>query len=270
MMMEASKLLMLINNFLIRYFFPMKYNMISSTLVFLILVTFLHGCTWLNEEKGLKDYYKNNYLIGAALYPEVFYDQATGSLLKTHFNCITAENDMKWQRVHPTLGEYTFEWADKIIEYAQANNMKVIGHTLVWHSQLGKGVFTHENAPAPFDTVLVDSATLMLRVKEHITTVAGRYKGKIHGWDVVNEALNEDGSLRESNFLKIAGEGYVQKVFEFANKVDPKAGLYYNDYNMVEPAKRAGAIALIKKLQENGVRIDGVGMQAHWELNYLL
>ena len=231
----------------------------------LITIAFLFSCS---SEKGLKDHYSSNYLIGAALFPEALYDLQTNNFIKTHFNCITAENDMKWERVHPTLDKYTFEWADKLIEYAQTNDIKVIGHTLVWHSQLGKGVFTHENAPAPFDTVLVDSATLMTRVKEHITTVAGRYKGKIHGWDVVNEALNEDGSLRESNFLKIAGPGYIQKAFEFANKVDPKAELYYNDYNMVESAKRAGAIRLVKELQNNGVRIDGIGMQAHWELNY--
>ena len=108
----------------------------------------------------------------------------------------------------------------------------------------------------------------MSRIKDHIFSVAGRYKGKIYGWDVVNEALNGDGSLRESGFLKIAGPSYIQKAFEFAHEADPQAELYYNDYNMVEPAKRAGAIALVKKLQKNGVRIDGVGMQAHWELNY--
>lgn len=217
-------------------------------------------------QKGLKDFYSTNYLIGAAIYPEVFDDPKADALLKKHFISVTPENDMKWERLHPTLGEYTFERADKIVDYAQANNMKLIGHTLVWHSQLGEGVFTLEN-PAN-DTILVDSTTLMNRVKEHITKVVGRYRGKIHGWDVVNEALNKDGTLRESNFLKIAGEGYVQKAFEMANEIDPDVELYYNDYNMVDPAKRAGAIHLVKKLQENGVRIDGVGMQAHWELNY--
>ena len=174
----------------------------------LITITFLIGCT---SEKGLKDYYSSNYLVGAALFPEVFGDLQTNILLKTHFNCITAENDMKWERIHPTLGEYTFERADKIVDYAQANDMKVIGHTLVWHSQLGEGVFTPENTTD--DNILVDSTTLMNRIKEHITKVAGRYKGKIHGWDVVNEALNEDGTLRESNFLKIAGSNYIQKAF---------------------------------------------------------
>lgn len=215
---------------------------------------------------GLKDAYEDNYLVGAALYPEVFDDAKSNTLLLTEFNSITPENDMKWERIHPTWDEYTFERADKIVEYAQANNMKLIGHTLVWHSQMGKGVFTQTDSPE--DTVLVDSATLVNRMKEHINAVAGRYKGKIYGWDVVNEALNEDGTLRESNFFKIAGEGYIEKAFEFANEADPNAELYYNDYNMVEPVKRAGAIELVKKLQQKGIRIDGVGLQAHWELDY--
>ena len=214
--------------------------------------------------KGLKDFYKDHYQIGAAIYPEVFDEPKPATLLKSHFNSITPENDMKWERIHPEPGKYTFERADKIVDFAQANQMKVIGHTLVWHSQLGKGVLTQTID----DTLKVDSATLMNRVKEHITSVAGRYKGKIFGWDVVNEALNGNGSLRESGFLKIAGPGYIQKAFEFAHEADPEAELYYNDYNMTEPAKRDGAIALIKELQQNGVKVDGVGMQAHWELDY--
>lgn len=245
----------------------MKNNITNSFFISSLLILFFSGCAQEPvAEKGLKDYYANNYLIGVALFPEVFEDLSENKLLKTQFNCLTAENDMKWERVHPTLDEFTFDRADKIIEYAQANNMKVIGHTLVWHSQLGKGVFN----PVGYqdESELIDSATLMNRVKNHITTVAGRYKGKIHGWDVVNEALNEDGTLRASNFLKIAGAGYIQHAFEFAHNVDPDAELYYNDYNMVEPAKREGAIALVRNLKEKGVRIDGVGMQAHWELNY--
>lgn len=218
------------------------------------------------ETKGLKDYYADNYLIGVALFPELFDDTVSTNLVKTHFNSITAENDMKWERVHPTLSEYTFDRADRIVEFTQANNIELIGHTLVWHSQLGKGVLNPEGESN--EEILVDSATLMNRIKEHIFTVAGRYRGKVHGWDVVNEALNDDGTLRESGFLKIAGEGYIDKAFEFASEADPKAELYYNDYNLVDSAKREGAIKIVKSLQENGMRIDAVGVQAHWELDY--
>jgi len=240
---------------------------ISIYTVICTILLVIVSCSSANEPiKGFKDYYQNQYLIGAAIYPDVFDEPTSASLLSTEFNCITPENDMKWERIHPTREKYAFERADRIVDFAQAQNMKVIGHTLVWHSQMGKGIFTQTAAPE--DTVLVDSATLMNRVKEHISNVAGRYKGKIHGWDVVNEALNEDGSLRASNFLKIAGDSYIEKAFEFANETDPDAQLYYNDYNMTEPSKRAGAIALVRDLKAKGVRVDGIGMQGHWELDY--
>ena len=216
-----------------------------------------------NEEevKGLKDYYADNYLIGVALFPELFDDSLSAGLIRSNFNSVTPENDMKWALLHPTLDTYRFDRADKIVEYTQASDTKLIGHTLVWHSQLGKGVFTKKGSEDQND--LVDSETLLSRIKDHISTVAGRYKGKVHGWDVVNEALNEDGTLRETNFLKIAGDTYIEKAFEYAHKADPDAELYYNDYNLVKPEKRQGAVKLIKRLQEKGLRVDAVGIQAH-------
>jgi endo-1,4-beta-xylanase len=251
-----------------RFFYgkPMFHMCIYGFIFAALLSCNSQSASEVEEEKGLKDYYSGSYLMGAAIFPGLFNDSLSSNLIKTHFNCLTAENDMKWALVHPALKEFTFDRADKIVEYASRNNIKVIGHTLVWHSQLGKGVFVDENSGDA--EALVDSATLMSRIKDHIFTVAGRYKGKIHGWDVVNEALNEDGTLRESNFLKIAGEGYIQKAFEFAHEADPGAELYYNDYNLVMPAKRDGAVRIVRALQEKGVQVDGVGIQAHWELNY--
>jgi endo-1,4-beta-xylanase len=251
------------------YFSRISESFFSVLLLVFVLLSGACTSNSTSEEaatKGLKDYYSNNYLIGVALFPELFDDSVSAQMVKTHFNSITAENDMKWERIHPMLDEYTFDRADKIVDFTQANNIKLIGHTLVWHSQLGKGVLHPEGKEN--EEILVDSANMMNRIKEHISTVAGRYKGKIHGWDVVNEALNEDGTLRESGFLKIAGEGYIAKAFEFANEADPGAELYYNDYNLVEPAKREGAVKIVKGLQEKGIRIDAVGVQAHWELDY--
>lgn len=240
-----------------------------QSVLFLLVAAFTGSCTsnaptGQTKTGGLKDHYAGTYLIGVALFPELFDDSVSAGLIKTQFNSITAENDMKWERVHPTLNEYTFDRADEIVDFTQRNDIELIGHTLVWHSQLGKGVFTAEEN----EEIHGDCATLMSRVKEHIFTVAGRYKGKVHGWDVVNEALNDDGTLRESGFLKIAREGYISKAFEFANEADPEAELYYNDYNLVNPAKREGAIRIVKSLQEKGLRIDAVGVQAHWELDY--
>ncbi|MFC1495775.1 endo-1,4-beta-xylanase, partial [Thermodesulfobacteriota bacterium] len=218
------------------------------------------------KTKGLKDYYADNYLIGAALFPELFDAPVSAELIKTHFSTITPENDFKWALLHPTLNEYKFNRADKIAEFAQANGIKLIGHTLVWHSQLGRGVYTKEDSQDPND--LVDSETLFSRIKDHIFTVAGRYKGKVHGWDVVNEALEEDGTFRGSNFYKIAGETFIEKAFEYAHMADPNAELYYNDYNLVKPEKRQGAIKIIKNLQEKGLKVDAVGIQAHWDMTF--
>jgi len=248
------------------------YKKFSLCFVILILsVLVFTGCNSKPPEveikaKGLKDYYADNYLIGAALFPELFDDPVSSELIKNHFSTITPENDMKWASLHPTLGEYKFERADKIAEFAQANNIKLVGHTLVWHSQLGQGVYTKEGSNDPND--FVDSETLINRIREHIFSVAGRYKGKVHGWDVVNEALNEDGTMRESGFYKISGDTFIEKAFEYAHQADPDTELYYNDYNLVKPEKRQGAIRIIKKLQEKGLKVDAVGIQAHWDMTF--
>lgn len=246
-----------------------KFLFCFITLILPILVLTACNSKPLEEElhaKGLKDYYADNFLIGAALFPELFDDPVSAELITTHFSTITPENDFKWGSLHPTLNEYRFDRADKIAEFAQVNAIKLVGHTLVWHSQLGRGVYTKEGSDNPDD--LADSDTLINRIKDHIFTVAGRYRGKVYGWDVVNEALNEDGTMRESNFYKIAGNTFIEKAFEYAHQADPGAELYYNDYNLVKPEKRAGAIGIIKNLQEKGLKVDGVGIQAHWDLTF--
>ena len=236
--------------------------------VFMLAGIFFSGCSEppQKEPEGLKDFYADNFLIGAAVFPELFDDPVAAELIKTHFSAITPENDMKWALLHPAPDQYTFEKADRFVEFAEANGIKLIAHTLVWHSQLGRGVFTKEGATDPND--MVDSETLFSRMKDHISTVAGRYRGKVHGWDVVNEALNEDGTMRESGFYKIAGDSFIEKAFEYAHQADPGAELYYNDYNLVKPEKRQKTIRIIKKLQEKGLKIDAVGIQAHWNMTF--
>jgi len=236
----------------------------SIILIFTLISTGFGGTADCEEnKKGLKDYYKDNFLIGAAILPGLFDNPVSAELIKSHFSAITPENEMKWGSLHPTLDQYRFERADRIVKFAQENRIKLIGHTLVWHSQLGQGVFTKEGSNDQ-----VDKETLFNRIKDHIFTVAGRYKGKVHGWDVVNEALNEDGSYRESGFYKISGDEFIEKAFEYAHMADPDAELYYNDYNLVIPEKRAGAVRIIKKLKEKGLRIDAVGIQGHWDLKF--
>jgi endo-1,4-beta-xylanase len=162
---------------------------------------------------------------------------------------------MKCEIIHPTLDKYDFTLADKLVDYAAKNKMQVVGHTLIWHSQLSPFVRRMQNA---------DSVKQFFN--NHITTIAGRYNGKLLGWDVVNEALNEDGTMRKTIFLDKLGDDYVTEAFRLAQQAAPNTQLYYNDYNNEQPQKRAGCIALIKKIQAAGVRIDGVGIQGHWHL----
>jgi endo-1,4-beta-xylanase len=209
---------------------------------------------------SLKSAYQNDFLIGTALGTEHILEknEKANQLIKREFNAITPENIMKSQVIHPAPNRYNFDLADKYVEYGQKNQMYVVGHTLVWHSQL----------PA-FVSKIKSADSVRIFMTEHINTVAGRYAGKINSWDVVNEALNEDGTLRKSVFLNKLGEGYIKEAFELAAKADPKAALYYNDYNIEQPAKRKGAIDIIKKLQASGTKIDGVGIQGHWSINTL-
>ena len=210
-----------------------------------------------NEPTSLKDNFKNNFLIGAALSNTQISgaDKNAINLLEKEFNSITPENDMKWEQIHPEKDSFYFEIADKYVGLGLKENMHIVGHTLVWHSQL-----------APWVQNIKDSTELASTIKNHINKVVGRYKGKIDTWDVVNEALNEDGTLRESIFLNVMGEKYIAYAFKLAAHADPNAKLVYNDYNLWKPEKRAGVVRLVKQLQESGVKIDGVGMQAHWSL----
>jgi endo-1,4-beta-xylanase len=168
---------------------------------------------------------------------------------------------LKWESVHPTPGKYDFSLADRYVAFGVENKMFIIGHNLIWHSQTPDWVFKNGDGSP------VDRATLLARMREHISTVVGRYRGKIGGWDVVNEALNSDGTLRDSPWRKIIGDDYIAKAFEFAHEADPKAELYYNDYSCEDLPKRTGTIALLKKLQAQGVKITGVGLQGHYRLD---
>jgi endo-1,4-beta-xylanase len=220
----------------------------------------------LGAQPALKDIFKNDFLIGAALNASQFTpsDKENGeaALIKQQFNSITPENVLKWGSVHPQLLRYDFGPADRYVAFGVENNMFIVGHNLIWHNQTPAWVFEND-AGAP-----VDRDTLLQRMRDHIFTVVGRYKGKIKGWDVVNEALEENGSLRATPWLKIIGEDYMVKAYQFAHEADPKAQLYYNEYSMENAPKRAGAMALIKKLQAAGIPLAAVGMQGHYNMKW--
>ncbi|SMO42600.1 endo-1,4-beta-xylanase [Gracilimonas mengyeensis] len=180
-----------------------------------------------------------------------------------HFNVITPENVMKWEEIHPEPGVYDFEAADRLVELAQAHGKKVVAHTLVWHAQTPDWVFEDEEGNE------LSREALLERMRDHIHTIVGRYKGKIFGYDVVNEAFNRDGSFRESKWFNIIGEDFIQKAFEFAHEADPNAQLYYNDYHMEDPEKRQGIHEYLEEMIEAGVPISGVGSQSHFSINNL-
>ena len=207
----------------------------------------------------LRETFKHDFLIGAALNRNQFSerDERGVSIIKTQFNSITPENALKWALVHPATDRYDFAAADAYVRFGEKYHMTVIGHTLVWHNQTPRWVFEDgQGKPA-------DRDTLLQRMRDHIFTVVGRYKGRIKGWDVVNEALNQDGTMRQSPWLKIIGADYLALAFQFAHEADPAAELYYNDYDLELPAKRKGAVALMQKLRAQGVRIAAIGLQDH-------
>lgn len=215
-----------------------------------------------HRDVSLKDLMPKGMAIGVAINQRQFdgVDSAAVDIITKQFNQISPENVLKFQPTHQAAGRYTFDAADRFVQFGVDRRMQIVGHTLVWHNQTGGWVFQGaDGKPA-------DRDTLLARMRDHIQTVAGRYKGKIHGWDVVNEAIDEDGSLRKSPWQVGIGDDYIAKAFEFAREADPGAELYYNDYNLEKPAKRAGVIKLVKDLQARKIRIDGIGNQAHWRL----
>ncbi len=215
------------------------------------------------QTAALKDLVPKGWVIGAAINQNQSdgRDTAAVAIVTQQFSTISPENLLKFQSVHPQPDQFTFDAQDRYVAFGLERGMAVIGHNLVWHSQTPQWVW------AGAEGGLADRAAMLDRMHKHIATVVGRYKGKIRGWDVVNEALTEDGTLRDSPWRKGIGDDYVAKAFEFAHEADPDMELYYNDYNLAtQPAKRAGAIRLIKDLQQRGLRIDAVGEQGHWRL----
>lgn len=208
------------------------------------------------------------------------FDLDESVLLVREFNCVTAENGMKWSYLQPERGRFNFEQTDRFIDFAEANGLKVVGHPLIWHVQVPSWVFKDaEDQP-------VSREVLIERMRTYIHTVVGRYKGRIKYWDVVNEAimtrwvvdeslpLKEDGTpqkkqeafLRKTPWKNIIGEEYLELAFQFAHEADPDAVLLYNDFTMFNPAKAAFAVTMIEKIRAAGSPVHGVGMQGHWHL----
>jgi endo-1,4-beta-xylanase len=208
---------------------------------------------------SLKEAYRGDFAIGAAINTAQItgQDRRGDAIVEAQFNSISPENALKWENVHPAPGVYAFDLPDQYVAFGEKHHMFIVGHCLVWHNQVPAWVFRDDKGN------FVDRETLLKRMHDHIFTVVGRYKGRIQSWDVVNEALNDDGTLRQSPWLKIIGEDYIAKAFQYAHEADPQAQLTYNDYSLENGAKRNGVIALIAKLKAQGITVTSVGLQGH-------
>ena len=234
----------------------------------LMIVCGLPGCnssqkaTSNTSTRGLKDYYKNYFTMGVAVSPGALKTDESTIILQ-QFGGLTPENAMKMGPIHPKENEYFWRDADSIVAFAQKNKLKLRGHCLVWHNQTPSWFFKDAAGKQVSKTVLLQ------RLKDHISTVVNRYKGKIYAWDVANEVISDKAGeyFRPSLFYEICGEEFVAKAFEYAHEADPQALLFYNDYNEISPVKREKIIRMIKGLQQSGVPIHGIGLQAHWAVN---
>lgn len=215
-------------------------------------------------EVTLKDYFGDKFLIGVAVNVDQSWERDTlgATIVKKHFNSVVAENCMKSEEIHPTPFTWNWDDADQFVKFGEENGMTVIGHCLIWHSQCSPWFFTDENGKQ------VSAEELKTRMRDHITAIMTRYRGRIKGYDVVNEAILDNGDYRNSKFYEILGEEFIPWAFKCAHEADPDAELYYNDYSMALPSKREGVVKLVKSLKAQGLRIDAVGMQSHMGMEH--
>lgn len=219
-----------------------------------------------SEPPPLKDLFKSDFLVGVALNANQFTDRDPrgAALALRNFNAISPENALKWESLHPRpdANGYDFRDADRYVEFGVKHGLFLVGHTLVWHGQTPTWVFQDDHGRPASREVLLQ------RMRDHIHTVVGRYRGRIKAWDVVNEALEGDGTLRDSPWRRIIGDDYIAKAFQYAHEADPAAELRYNDFALENPPKRQAAIALVKSLQAQRIPIGGLGLQTHANLNW--
>ncbi len=237
----------------------------NLSLIAIIALAFI-SCTE-NTPSSLKDAYADSFMIGCAVDPTIINGSTpeAEALLLEHFNAISPENQMKPEWIHPQPGVWNFKDADEYVAYANEHDLWVLGHTLCWHNQTPEFFWYNENGEPKSREELIET------MRSYIEVVAGRYNGKIDAWDVVNEIIGEKGEYREKGWVKaFGGDGYevVRNAFIFADRYAPDCELYYNDFNVWRPEHVNGIVTMVKRLQSEGIRIDGVGIQAHWGLNF--
>lgn len=217
----------------------------------------------LTDNRGLKDYFENDFKMGVAVSSRIFEknDTELQQLIKQEFSSISPENCLKWERVHPSENKWNWKVQDRYVNFGIQNNMHIQGHVLVWHSQVPKTLFIDKNGKQ------VSKIELTRRLDEHISTLVDRYKGKINSWDVVNEAITPKEHFRKTKWFEIMGPGFMEHAFRLAHNADPNCHLIYNDYGMNERKRREYVVEMIKDYKKRGVPIHGIGMQGHYNLD---
>ena len=244
-----------------------KEHFLSIILIILVFVSCTTKTNQSEDTTTLKTAYEKAFLMGCAVNEEVSSgkDAVSQKIILEQFNTITPENVMKAEVINPEPGIYNFKPADDYVAFGQKNNLFTIGHTLVWHNQTPAWFFQDKNGNPNTPKAQIE------RLRDYIKKVAGRYAGKVQAWDVVNEVIGDDGSYRsETAWVKSVGSGdeLVKNAFKFASEYAPNTELYYNDFNVWRPEKRDGIMRMVRMLQKEKIRIDGIGIQGHWGLNY--
>ncbi len=245
----------------------MRSILLFSTFIFIYsCASSQKGTAPTSMTKSLKEAYAEAFLLGTALNEEIVsgVDRRSQEVVLREFNTITAENVMKAEEVNPEPGVYHWQPADDLVKFGEEHDMYIIGHTLVWHNQTPAWFFTNDKGEPNSPAEQIE------RMRSHIAAVAGRYAGRVDAWDVVNEVIDNDGSYRPTTWVNGVGDGdtMVKNAFRFASEYAPDTELYYNDFNAWRPTKRDGIMRMVRMLQREGIRIDGIGIQGHWGLNY--
>ncbi|MFA9391542.1 MAG: endo-1,4-beta-xylanase [Prolixibacteraceae bacterium] len=242
----------------------------KNILLLVFSAVFLMNCSSKTADdttdKTLKETYKGAFKIGCSVNHAIVsaYDTVSRSLVLEQFNSVTPENVLKAETVHPQPDVWNFGSGDAFVKFGEEHKLFIVGHTLIWHNQTPDWFFKDENGNLKSHDALVE------QMRSYIEQVVGRYKGRINAWDVVNEVIDNDGSYRPTTWVNGIGDGdeLVKLAFKFANQYAPDAELYYNDFNAWRPAKRDGIARMVRMLKKEGIRIDGIGVQGHWGLNF--
>ena len=227
-------------------------------LLIVLLLTFFFSCakndsSVCDDSDGL--YMHSDFPIGVAIdINELYSNSLYKSIAIKQFNSVTPENIFKAEYLHPEPAFFDWTDADSLTNFCIANNKRLHGHTLIWHQQLPKWILNFQGNSSDWEQL----------IKTHIQTIVLHFKGKVTGWDVVNEAFNEDGTLRNTIWRQKIGAGYIEKAFIYAHEADPNVLLFYNDYNLESnPNKRNSVIGFLNNLRNRGIKIDGIGIQMH-------